>query len=650
MLFAAALVMSLNLGFLATGFVAAPVRGRATEMRRVWNEVAHGREIDDLSREEARELGLRLAPLLKEELRSRLPFLIPPGLAVLALSVVAALVYIDHPRRVRRRHHAQPLGEKEAPLLVADLCRDVERLGIPVPTLECTPDKGIEGQTFGVRGREVLLLYGRPQRIEQLWKGLVRVMALHEIGHIMNRDAQEREKAKAVWIALMVLLGIALLILTALLTIDSSPFGGTSLVSFLLHNGWKLALMLLVVRAILAGLIRAREYYADWRVVSWGRGGQLRAILAGREHRFRPWEQWGWWEGLDERWQVASSGRKISNLLHRLWDHLETLWSLHPSHELRREVLERPDRLLRISPGLAFVTGILVSLLASNLVLPFQEVWQDLRLLNALQTWSEFGTTVWHSTAERDQIINGAGLRQIFITLFPLVLICFGPFSYLITSALGVQVQRDTIQRLAAGTYRNWGYLSLFQPALLVSLGTEAGFLIAPFHPVSPVLSRLTTALFWLAGTTLLAWLWLAYLRALTRFTLGRHAGAAAPRRLMLLGTLSSAFLLMILLWPAAFSRLTLQSGDGQNLETYLYLFVTTSIYISTLSLIVYLLWCGASLMGVCVSLWLRRPICPTCGAHIGGLAVGAVCDVCERNLAPWSVTDDGSAPLHEKE
>ncbi len=50
---------------------------------------------------------------------------------------------------------------------------------------------------------------GAPDR---LWNDLHRAVALHELGHVVNRDIHTREIARALWIALGPTLALAYLI------------------------------------------------------------------------------------------------------------------------------------------------------------------------------------------------------------------------------------------------------------------------------------------------------------------------------------------------------------------------------------------------------------------------------------------------------
>jgi hypothetical protein len=176
----------------------------------------------------------------------------------------------------------------------------------------------------------------------------------------------------------------------------------------------------------------------------------------------------------------------------------------------------------------------------------------------------------------------------------------------------------------------------------------EAGFRIAPFSSVVETSFDTRLLFLWLAGLTCFTWLWLAYVRALTRFTWGLHAGTSLPRRLRLLLTGSSIALLTALYWPAGFVRLAPRLSLWYRLasrapgadpqEVFVYAVVMTGFVLATLAIVIYLAGAGVTLAAVFTRLRRRRPHCPACGEPSGlGFAVGRRCAHCEEPLALWA-------------
>lgn len=630
LLVVAAVLVSLNLG----QFVVEVTRGEADRawMTKALAEYGGLKIIDPShpSRAELEDLLRKYYALSKAFLpiiAGRLSILVQ---ALMLLSILAFVIYVRHPRRVRRRHKPLPLDAEQAPEVVGYLRRCAERLGVPWLRIEHRPGFG-EGQAYGPRGREALLLYGSPSLLEKGWGDALKAIVLHELGHIVNGDAAEREKARAVWNALLVVLGLGLAILTALVLqgavrmwighgLRAAIDALSKVAERTLVLGLPLVGLLLVVRLIEAGLIRSRELYADWRVASWGFGGALDRLLRMRERR-----RDRWWE----RW-----------------------WSLHPPYRLRREVLADSRRLFRVSPDLAFVTGVLLMVvLGSGFPLLVQ-----LGLLVSVGSGILSG---WAPSAGDPSLL----LLEMFVLqglpVFLLLGVTLMAVSHLVTMTLGVQVQRETVADLASGgSSRSWGYLRLLVPALLLALGMEIGHLLAPFNPLPTVLARPAVSPVWFAGFTFFTWLWLVYVRAATRLSLGTRLGSRDPRRLRSLVLVSATLLLAVLYWPAAVTRVALMAqpnnmppwstGKEDLWEHYVYLFVMTPMMMAVFAAAIYLLWAGAGLAAASFSLLRRRPCCPTCGQSVRcGFAVGRICDACGNSLASWvylkSSADPGS-------
>jgi hypothetical protein len=560
------------------------------------------------------------------QLKQRLPRLEVAGLLLCMLLAIAAAFYRTHPRRLRHRHRAVSLDPDRAPRVAAYLRRCAAALGVKNLRLECRPGFG-EAQTYGLRRREVLLLHGSPEFIDRSWGDTARAIALHELGHIVNGDAADREKAKACWSSVLVFLTLLLGVVAVefgwhLVRLPSHGGSGSWLaaVARLLQTlypiGWRLGALLLLMRALWAGLIRVRELYADWRVVSWGQAGALDAILRLRERRRR------WWESL---------------------------LRLHPSYHARRRALADPDRLFAVSPDLALVTGLLLSLVFVNGVMPLVE-------LNA-GLWGLCGVLVWRGEAPL-----GARLPPVEVALStagPTLLLDSAVLlavSYLVTASLGVQVQRAAVAGLARGRILPWGYLRLLVPALLVALGMEAGLLITPLGTTSLPAARLSTLPLWLLGFTLLTWLWLVYLRAMSRLTLGLCGGATPPHRLRALIALSGALLLTVLYWPAALTRILLLFANSglqrfatpEMRQPLVFLAVGAVTNLVILAVAAYALWLGLALFAVVLwQLRQRESCCPVCAAAVHrGFVLGRACEACGELLASWTFAAPIADPI----
>jgi len=534
------------------------------------------------------------------EFAERLPQILTQNGVLLLLFLVSCLIYLRHPRRLRKQHGARPLPGERAPRAVADLQRWALRCGIhPLPTLEYRPGLA-QGLTFGLRGQEVLLLHGTPETLERTWGETSRTIALHELGHIANGDAQDQEKARAIWVSLLALVGWNVLL-------------GMRLPGLL---GLKLFFLILLVRGNWAGMLRLREFYADWRVAAWGMGDPLARILRLAEAR----------------------NQRLS------W-----LRAVHPSFHQRSEALKNPAALFRISADLPFLSGVLLALVAFNLPL-FVGNWLwliatpprilYLKILPFLVTLPQaFKIPLWLIAG----LVLNAGPT---LTLVVLVL---GGLCYLVTSTLGVQVQRAAIADLASGDHDTWRYFPLFLPATAFALGLELGFFLLPPNAFAPYLGR-SFWLFplWLMGFTFLTWLWMAYLRALTRLLIGSQARRDAPLLRRRFVSISGAVLLCILYLPAAAARCAIVLKAPQ-LHNYLGAHASTSFFYASMASSrlltiaggVFAVGGGTMLLIIAILLATHSARCPTCGERSSfKLAVGRICPRCGFPLALWVYFD----------
>lgn len=565
---------------------------------------AFRRKYHDLTRE-ALAIGLRRLSILVK------------FLAVLVSLAIG--IYVLHPLRIRRRHRLHPLSEDQAPTVVGYLRCCADRLRVPWLRFECRPGLG-EGVAYGLRGREALFLYGAPVFLERAWGATLKAIVLHELGHIVNGDAADREKARAVWQALLIVLSLGVAMVAALaihhlilVAVDSGGLAALAAFAETVEKsipiGWPLLALLLFIRLIRAGLIRSREFYADWRVATWGFGGILYRMLNDEEE-----SRGVWWK----RW-----------------------WRLHPSHRLRREALADPGRLFRVSPDLAFTTGVLLMVVLSSGFLLLSQLGFFVSALSG--SW--VGSASWFQTPSLrllEMVLLQGGPVLLFLTL------CLVAISFLITATLGIQVQRAALADLAVKPSRSWGYLRLFAPAFLLSFGMEVGLLLTPFKVLPSVFSRPVQFIIWFIGFTVLMWLWLAYLRAATRLSLGTWLGLEVPRSLRSLLLLSGVLLLSILFWPAATTRVVflLQpevlplwlTGGRDPWEYFVYVHVMTTMMLAVFAVFTYLVWSSTGLAAFLVMVFRRRWSCPTCNKTVRcGFSVGRICDACGESLAPWA-------------
>jgi Zn-dependent protease with chaperone function len=590
-------------------------------------------ELFDMGSKELETLSASRIEFFRRRLIDRLPWVLVPAGAMLFVATGALVLYRRHPRRIRERCGTGPLSREEAPRVMAEIEDLCSREGIAPPGLEVRPGLA-QGHAFGLPGREVLLLHGGPKELESAWGDSLRVIAFHELGHIANGDAQEREKARAVWLAFLALLGGTVFLL--------GPFIG-------LRPAGRIAGIFMATIAVLwmirVGLIRIRELYADWRVAAWGAGAALEKTLALPEREAGWWERSGWWWRAWERWGERSWWRGAGRVGEGVWRGWRRLWRAHPPARERREALRDPSRLFAITADLPFLTGYLLALIVSPSFLLVGDLVLGTTAVAFLISSPLLSAAAGMVPGPARTVLIASTVGIHFILPFLIVTGFLLLLSVLATKTLGVQVQRRAVADLAAGRSGREGILGLLRPALLFTFGMEAGFWLAPGSPFALGFSaELAVLLVWLPGVTILVWLWLAYAYTLSRSLLGAHASRENPRRRRSFVTLASAGVLMILFWPVALTRLAIliwlrrgaipyqESGLDPTMVPRI-LFLVLFFAVAACAFCV-----GLSLLLIQTRVLQRRLRCPVCNQVTpGALVLGCACQGCGRNLAPWA-------------
>jgi len=580
--------------------------------------------------------GYRLiVALLTAEICSQLQRVGIPILMMLLLGVGAAILYWRHPERLRRRQGTRPLTRTEAPLVVAEIENWANRIGMPCPILEYSSGL-LQGQTFGLRGREVLMLHGSPKALEQSWGGLSQAIVLHELAHIANGDAGDREKAAAVWNASLLLMIIFLVILGCLGVFINWPF--------LLQ----VLMMLLAIHPIKSGLIRLRELYADSQAALWG-ASDLHCVLQTPNEMPQPWERWRWWWLMWSRWGDCTWWRAIWGACEWLMRSLKVSDRYHPSFDTRRKTLMDPVGLFGISRDLPLGVGFVITFVVASLsIFAFELIliiFEGLNLILALILLT-LADSPLGSARDLMAALSGLTLFAVFPPLLTSAVL-FG-IAFLVAQTLGIQVQRQAVAQLVTGQPGPRSYAQLLSPAVLFALGVEGGFLMAPFSLSLIVLADNWWILFpWLIGCIALTWLWLSYTHGLARALLGSYAGVEIPRGRQRIVTWASAAFLTMTYWPLLFARVTLSvpivlsvGGSGRLGMT-----LSEALLFGVLVTLVVLAFVAAALAGWISLSWLlfrswivRRKIsCPHCQEIFSySVTAGRDCGRCGRSLSPW--------------
>jgi tetratricopeptide (TPR) repeat protein/Zn-dependent protease with chaperone function len=555
---------------------------------------------------------------------------LPVGLAIGTLALAAG-IYRTYPARLRRRFKLQPLPEEKHPELAGEIRHLAQLAGVsPLPSIELGQNPRLQsGQAFGFKGAHALRLErGLYRGVLFKSRALFRAVVLHELGHIVNQDVWRSYFAQALWTAviLLVIVPVVTLIFGSLVVPRLQPLlsEGTAIdFARLLTRSLPTAVMvlvqvgvmLLVVFAIRADLLRIREIYADWRAMQGGAGAALARILGQ--------------EALKER---LKGWRKV--------------WRLHPSAKERLLALEEPARLFSVTLWLPLVVGILLAWIVGGMypiVVPAAD-----SISYALVGWS---SVVAEAAIKSSRPLDLAHLLHRASTIASL-LITFIPvfgLAYLVARTVGLQILREAVADAAYGRRGMVRYLRLWLPAALLLLGMELGFLIAPFAGLSPAGAALAEmkwvsnpiwVLPWLAAGAGVSWLAFVYARYFGWQVLGANAALTpskwAVRVHSLLFTCLLGFFFISLLVSRQL-RLYPSPEAQQTLEPVIW----TSLY---LGLTVYAAGFAGTWIGIMIrraseagraqkSFWTRLPgiltqiaaLIGAIGGLIGGLAAAGL-------------------------
>jgi hypothetical protein len=508
-----------------------------------------------------------------------------------AFALFAIGILVLEPRRIQRRHRAQPLIHDEAPKAVAAIRELISQCGVRQELNLAWKPGFLDGLAFGRLSKPTLLVAGDPTWQERSFGDLDRAVVLHELGHVANQDIHYREVAWALLISLVAVLSISLATLIYVQRPEPAAVG------LLLA---RIIGVLGLIWGIWAGLIRLREFYADARVVTWGQGRLLRKRLS-LPQAFRK-----------NFWMVGGH---------------------HPTNLDRQLVLQEPWRLFEVSSWLPLLTGASFAVLLGYA----GPAMLDLQFMTAIVfrplviglSQVDFGLAVIASQME-------------YLTYFVAGMVV----THFVFDALGVAVLRASLADFQHQPASDWGYLRRFKEAFRFVLGLELGFWLTPlgfFGWQSPASMSA-----WILVASFLVWLWLIFVRSLGRLDLAARQAAPAVgsiRGLRWLSTIQLSFLVFPvalgrlgigLLWDPSLAQAVkpeVQSVEG--LPSFVLMGALGSLFFGCCAFAIV----AVSTLGIRF-LKLRSSVhrnCATCRQpHSRWRLVGRRCAGCGEALAPW--------------
>jgi Zn-dependent protease with chaperone function len=252
--------------------------------------------------------------------RLQLPFFLG-GLTLLLVATLA--FYALLPVWIGYRWRASALPDDLVPGLSQELRALVARAGLRRPPLFLWNPLGVvpAGLAYGAFGRHRLAMSGALVVQFTAEPAVFRATVLHELAHLRNGDVTQAMLAVAVWRAF---LATSLPPYLYVSVVDSNAFAGA-------FGLFQLTAITAVVLLTRNAVLRAREFYADARVVTWEPTSQGLARALERLEQSDGWMRFG---------------------------------SVHPASARRLRLLERTDELFRFSTWDAFGLGAATGFLA----------------------------------------------------------------------------------------------------------------------------------------------------------------------------------------------------------------------------------------------------------------------------------------------
>jgi len=435
--------------------------------------------------------------------------------------------------------------------------------GAEEPEIFIAPDFTTGAQAFGFKNKNMLRIDNGLRMMAYKNFKRFKAIVLHETGHIINKDVSKTYMARSLWKAVLYIFAVPTLLIIlisfsmnifkkvskGLETEDLKKILLESIPSFLLLTV-SITLFFLLIYLLLKSLVRTREYYAD-----------RRAADAGSK------------EDLDQMFRENSKKEKRTG-------YLKSIFRWHPDPQERSKVLDDPTELFTLRNDIGFIVGLL---------LPFS-IFSFIILIKTGLTFTG--------------LLSGAGqvisqnmtftLLSVIFSILIFIVFCFVPFfitSYLISSSLGLQIQKNVIASLSEGKI-SFTFTRIFSTAFIITCGMAAGSVLIPYFSVLNVMinSSFSDFIFEKIPLIILSFvmaytvnfLWIIYVKFFTGKIYGRYVKTKPPLKRFYIFNVVSALLLSVMILPVAgtFFRIYSDKITLLNEITDTLLFAVPVIYI----------------------------------------------------------------------
>jgi len=447
--------------------------------------------------------------------------------------------------------------------LINDIKNITSVYGTEIPEIFIAPDFTTGAQAFGFKNKNMLRIDNGLRMMAYKNFKRFKAIVLHETGHIINNDVSKTYMARSLWKAVLYIFAVpTLLIILISFSMNifkkvSKGFGAEDLKGILLGSipsflllTLSISLFFLLIYLLVKSLVRTREYYADRRAGDAGSKDELDRMF-----------------------------RENSEKLTRT-GYLKSLFRWHPDPYERSKILNDPSELFILRNDICFIVGLL---------LPFS-IFSFIILIKTGLTFTG--------------LLSGAGqvmsqnitftLLSVIFSIIIFIFFCFVPFfitSYLISSSLGLQIQRNVIASLSEGK-NSFTFKRIFSAAFIITCGMAAGSLLLPYYSVLNVMinSSFSEFIFDKIPLIILSFVmaytvnffWIFYVKFFTGKVYGRYVKSKPPLKRFYAFNVVSALLLSVMILPVAgtFFRIYSDKIDLLNETTNTLLLVIPIIYL----------------------------------------------------------------------
>jgi Zn-dependent protease with chaperone function len=202
-----------------------------------------------------------------------------PLVGIVIVLGLAYALYWATPTWKIRRDGLVPFTDEDDPELIALVAELSRQAGLDRPPIILTnADMSPSGLAFGRFNQHYLVLNAGLIMQYLMDPPAFRAVVLHELAHLRNGDVDKTYFALAAGVAVVVGAVLPYLIVVVAPELLQASLGDVA------NQLWRIVVALLLIYGPTAGILRARELYADVRASAWdGPEGGLRSALAQLE-------------------------------------------------------------------------------------------------------------------------------------------------------------------------------------------------------------------------------------------------------------------------------------------------------------------------------------------------------------------------------